>query len=322
MPKKIPRPPGKSWCSRCRQFKPLAAFSVASNRRYSAYCKKCRNATNREYRLNAADRADTTAEQRFMAKIKKIRNGCWIWRGALNDSGQGLFTLHGRPVLAHVAACRIFGREVPRGDAPDGTEWVPYQTCGVPPCANYEHVRFCGRHEHAILHSRDNPFARNAKRDECPAHHLFTPENTHWGYRVGPRGGLFRTCVACRHARYPGSRLSANTPDEAQSQRVLDLTDLALTATKRVHAEIRDEVRAELVATLLGRKGLPGGDWLPRKVKELSRREWQMRSDPYGRSIDAPLNEDGGTLIDITPDRSIFGDPAALVQYALDEPDE
>lgn len=312
---------GRKWCNRCKRFLLFKSFGDSPNRsdRFCAYCRKCKAVMGKESRLAAKDRPDTSAQDRFMAKIKKVRGGCWIWRGALDGMGHGMFTYEGRPRLAHVAACYIFGKPVPKGRAPDGTDWVSYQTCGVMPCASPEHAAFCSRREHAMHHSRENPFGALAKRDACCKGHAYTPENTHWEARIGHRGNPIRHCIACRRQRCGGTALKPNTREDAMSTRVQALTALAFDATKTVAAPIREDVRGELVALLLKKKGTPRDDALKALVRKLCRQEWALMPDRFGTSLDEPIGEDLDTLLAMLPDRSVDSDPETLLRLRRGE---
>jgi hypothetical protein len=89
-------------------------------------------------------------------------------------------------------------------------------------------------------------------------------------------------------------------------------------ASKAINPIIRDDVRGELVALLLARKGVPKGNWLSKEVRRLSSAEWRMLPDPHGMSADAPLTEDRCSILDFAKDESISSDPALLAEYAIE----
>ncbi len=299
---------GKKWCPRCRRVKPRAAFSHnrAGSTGLSGACRKCRKLEKSERIARNAGQPDPTALARFNSKVLKIPKGCWIWRGALDERGHGIFTIRAKSILAHRAAVEIFGGEIPAGKA----SWL---TCRVPPCVNPAHVIFCSRRELSTIHAKDNPFARNARKEKCDPHgHEYTPENTHWHYALGTRGGVGRICIACHKLRKPNTTIKPNTREDALSKRSMRLTELAFNATKHLNRAIRDDVRGELMAYLLARKSAPRGEKLAALVKRLARAEWKLVPDPFGRSVDAPIGEDGNSLLDLVHDLSILGDPEAL----------
>jgi hypothetical protein len=310
---------GKKWCARCRRVRGLSAFSRnrAVKGGYSGHCRQCRKSIKAERVARIADQPDSTALERFTAKIHKTKQGCWIWRSALDESGHGIFVMRGKTMLAHRAAVEVFGKAIPPGK-------VSWLTCRVPPCANPDHVMFCTRRELSTEHAKDNPFARNARKDHCAPHgHPYSPDNTHWFFVLGGRGGVRRDCIACHKLRRPNTKVQPNTREDALSDRTAQLTKLAFEETRALNPQIREDVRNELVAVLWGRKGVPRGNWVKRLVKKLSAAEWSRLPGRFGLSADAPLSEDGGTLLDVTADASIFADPGVFAEVAeLDEAED
>lgn len=299
---------GQKWCPMCKRVRLFSAFNRNRSVRngFNALCRQCARRQHLERVARIADIPDATAMARFMAKVRKISNGCWLWRGAWDENGHGLFVLRGKTVLAHRAAYEVFDREVPAGM----TSW---QTCRVPPCVNPDHVIFCTRRDLSTKYAKDNPFARNARKDKCdPHHHPFTPDNTNWHVVVGTKGGVGRICIACHKLRRPNTTIKPNSREDALSKRSVLLTELAFDLTKRVNVAIRDDVRGELMAVLLARKSVPREDKLKALVKRLSTAEWKMLPNAFGQSLDAPLGDDGGTMLDLVPDSSVFAEPELL----------
>jgi hypothetical protein len=137
---------------------------------------------------------------------------------------------------------------------------------------------------------------------------------------MAKKGGLGRECIACLKLRKPNSTMKPNTRADALSARIVLLTKMAFASTKHLAREIREDVRGELMAVLLAQKGAPRGEGLSALVKKLAASEWRVLPDRFERSSDAPMNEDGGTLLDIIPDRSIWGiDPSDLVEFGRAE---
>ena len=52
--------------------------------------------------------AKQTAES-FWARVKKTRNACWEWQGALNNTGYGTVAWHGKRYTAHRIAAWLHG---------------------------------------------------------------------------------------------------------------------------------------------------------------------------------------------------------------------
>ncbi|RJQ04853.1 MAG: hypothetical protein C4551_10260 [Bacillota bacterium] len=69
--------------------------------------------------------------ERFWAKVEK-GEGCWLWRGGLQDQGYGIFNFRGQSELAHrVAFFLIYGR---------WPEPCGLHSCDNPPCVRPEHI--------------------------------------------------------------------------------------------------------------------------------------------------------------------------------------
>lgn len=77
---------------------------------------------------------DVTALARFEQKVQYCpTSGCWLWEGAANPKGYGMFRFSGGPSLAHRAAYRIFRNEIPP------TALVLHR-CDTPACVNPDHL--------------------------------------------------------------------------------------------------------------------------------------------------------------------------------------
>ncbi len=71
---------------------------------------------------------------RFNSKIDKSSpNGCWEWTAGAIRNGYGRFKLHGKDVLAHRVAYKIYV-----GDIPDGL--FVCHSCDNPRCCNPAHL--------------------------------------------------------------------------------------------------------------------------------------------------------------------------------------
>ena len=103
---------------------------------------------------------------RFIEKIAKHPNGCWLWTGSVTKSGYGRFGLEaGSVTWAHRAAWRLFRGEIPVDQELD-------HLCRVRRCVNPEHLEPVSHQEnsrraHLIcsrgLHDLTAPHARLVK---------------------------------------------------------------------------------------------------------------------------------------------------------------
>jgi hypothetical protein len=73
---------------------------------------------------------------KFMKKVSKQPNGCWLWTGA-NNYKYGHFTLNNE-IYAHRSSFILHGNEIPKG-------MLVLHKCDVPLCVNPNHL-FLGNH--------------------------------------------------------------------------------------------------------------------------------------------------------------------------------
>jgi len=74
----------------------------------------------------------TKLTKRLLSKVNKTES-CWLWTGAMNSAGYGLFSFEGKEALAHRFSYRLF-----TGEIPDGL--VILHSCDVRECINPEHL--------------------------------------------------------------------------------------------------------------------------------------------------------------------------------------
>jgi hypothetical protein len=125
--------------------------------------------------------------ERFWDKVHLDASGCWLWTGARNDKGYGLFTSDGarktlRKIRAHRASYLTLIGEVPDGLVLD-------HLCRVRHCVNPDHLEPV-THRVNLLRG-ETLAARNHKLTHCKREHPFDEANT-WVDKKGTRH--CRTC--------------------------------------------------------------------------------------------------------------------------------
>jgi hypothetical protein len=71
--------------------------------------------------------------ERFEEKVDKQEDGCWIWEGAKNNKGYGIFSYKGKTILAHRMSWLLHNGEIPK-------EQNVLHKCDVRACVNPEHL--------------------------------------------------------------------------------------------------------------------------------------------------------------------------------------
>jgi hypothetical protein len=126
---------------------------------------------------------DDRLPERFWQKVRIAETGCWLWVGAINDSGYGTFWL-GRSLRSHRLTYETLVASI--------GELHLDHLCRVRNCVNPEHLEPV---TNAVNVRRGESFAAvNAVKTHCPAGHPFTVENTYWHGAGRKRGRGCRTC--------------------------------------------------------------------------------------------------------------------------------
>lgn len=113
--------------------------------------------------------------------VQPEKNGCWLWIGALYQTGYGAVQLDGRMRGAHRAIYELLVGPVPEGLQLD-------HLCRVRHCVNPTHLEPVTIREN-LLRGVGLP-ASQVKRTHCPKGHAYDEENTYTH-----RGT--RHCYAC-----------------------------------------------------------------------------------------------------------------------------
>ena len=137
-----------------------------------------------------------TDEQKFLARITKSENGCWIWAGPFQETGRHHEFIYGRfPVkqqngkwksaLAHIFSYTHF-----KGAIPEGHEI--HHKCDNQICVNPEHLELVTKTGHMMKSNWLS--STNARKTQCPKGH--DPSEY---VRVSTTG--HRYCRICRRER-------------------------------------------------------------------------------------------------------------------------
>lgn len=124
---------------------------------------------------------------------------CWIWLGALNIGGYGVFNLNESNGGGQAKAHRYAYQEMrdPFPDRIDGQKAELDHRCRVRPCVNPWHLQIVTRRGNILL---GNGFAaENSRKAHCPNGHAYDEANTlitSAGWRA------CRTCIYEKNNRY------------------------------------------------------------------------------------------------------------------------
>jgi hypothetical protein len=86
-----------------------------------------------------------SAMARFMAKVSKTDDGCWLWTARKLPSGYGQFWFHGEKVYAHRWAYTYLG------GMPLVPKMVIDHLCRNPSCVNPSHLEQVTNHENCVI---------------------------------------------------------------------------------------------------------------------------------------------------------------------------
>jgi hypothetical protein len=192
-------PNGRSYrcvlcCCSCGELKVINLESITRGLSQSCGCatkEGARAANSRREELAALQPA---LPDRFWERVNK--NGpvplhrpdlgpCWIWLGALDKDGYGLWWKNKRNARTHASTYIEF-----KGPIPDGLQ--PDHLCRVRACCNPAHLEAVTCRENLLRGS--TAAASNAAKTHCPRGHAYDEGNTyvHGGHRM---------CRECNNAK-------------------------------------------------------------------------------------------------------------------------
>ncbi len=141
---------------------------------------------------------------RFLSKVSKCENGCWIWTSTLNNKGYARLFVNRKPILMHRWAYVFY-----KGTIPKGTELD--HLCRVPRCVNPDHLEPVTHRENIL---RGNaPAAIHARVTHCPEGHPYSEANTYIRKKNGSRN-----CRICKTKRTIASNRRMQALRKAEGQ--------------------------------------------------------------------------------------------------------
>lgn len=133
----------------------------------------------------------TEEQKKFLSKVIKDENGCWIWQSSKNKiTGYGIAVSNRKMVIAHRLSYRLFKDTIPLG-------LVVHHLCHVKLCVNPDHLQIMTQTEN--LKQSDGLYsnsicAHNSKKTHCPRGHEYT--------KISTKGRTRRVCLLCREASH------------------------------------------------------------------------------------------------------------------------
>lgn len=157
---------------------------------------------------------DTPRTARFWSKVE-LGEGCWLWRGATNRHGYGIFGVLGRSRMAHRIAYELSVGPIPEGLTID-------HLCRNHACVRPGHLEPVTNKENILRGI--SPSAIHARTTHCPQGHPYDARNT----RIRRNGK--RACLACEAVRSAQRRLCPECELEVSAKWIA-------THLRRIHLE-------------------------------------------------------------------------------------
>lgn len=137
------------------------------------------------YRPTRSTKIIGSDEKRFYAYLHKAGEAeCWMWGGALNSGGYGVF----RIAAGSMVRVHRYAYELLVGSIPEGLELD--HRCRMRPCCNPAHLEPVTQKVNTLRGI--SPTAQNARKEKCPKGHPYDEANTY----ITPSG--HRQCITCQ----------------------------------------------------------------------------------------------------------------------------
>lgn len=137
-----------------------------------------------------------TISQRLESRIERIPDaGCWIWTGAIDNSGYARISVDYKNRQAHRVSF-----ELAKGKIPDGLQID--HLCKVKACVNPNHLEAVTQQENLSRCDNHAKGKFNRLKTHCKNGHEYTDDNiyVHKYFRYG-RMQQGRFCKTCHNAR-------------------------------------------------------------------------------------------------------------------------
>jgi len=130
---------------------------------------------------------------KLLAKVKKDDNGCWLWTGALDEFGYGVYGKGGGK--AHRLSFKIIN-----GFLPPYPEFELDHLCRVRNCINPDHLEVVTHQENCLRGLVGEVTAkRQLSKTHCPKGHEYSKENTYIDPKIyGNQKHPSRHCKTCK----------------------------------------------------------------------------------------------------------------------------
>jgi hypothetical protein len=125
--------------------------------------------------------------ERFMNRVLKSPDGCWLWQGYRIRAGYGTFRAGGKTHIAHRLSYELFRGLIPAGHHLD-------HLCLVRQCVRPDHLEAVTPRVNVLRSTATS--AVHARQTHCVHGHPFDEENTYV-----PPGSRRRQCRKCRQRR-------------------------------------------------------------------------------------------------------------------------